>query len=309
MRQGICVLSIVVSQLIGCNNTPSDFVYNHPEVAPFNSNGREQASDISIIAFGDFGKVTKMMSRTMDTYHAKFPNPDLVFLLGDNTYTAISSPEQYDVFFNYVARDSAAPHYAILGNHDYDNGADQMMLKFSDFDSRWKLPSPYYFEKFSRSGMDVCVWFIDTQKFIATQSKWLDASIQAEKAGCTWTIVSGHHPGLVHGSGARFGSNYIDRFLQPILDRHNVNLYLCGHHHNSQHMTNAPFKTHVFVVGQTMTTHKLGSYAVKGQSVWGTDAEPAFLELKISASTIYYAFHSGYQGQNSAPLHSGYIVH
>ena len=269
--------------------------------------GASNHDGFQIIAFGDFGFQNSMMTRTMDMFHLKFPSPDMVFLLGDNMYSHISSPSEYSIWFDQVARKSKAPHYVILGNHDYSNNVDQLMLKgMPAADARWIMPSNYYFKRFERADFTLCVWFLDTEKFTKIQSDWLDKSLAAEKPRCTWTVVNGHHPGLVQGSGPGLGSKFIGKFLEPLLEKHNVDIYMSGHHHNSQHLTNKPAKTNIFIAGQISLSHSFTGVTTKGQAVWGSGEEPAILELNISARNIRYAIHSGNRN-TGGPIHSGVI--
>ena len=275
-----------------------------PSVRNFDDPSRFRDSSIEVIAFGDFGTENSVMTSTMSLLHAKFPTPDLVFLLGDNTYKHVASPKEYTLFANHVARGSNSPHYAVMGNYEYKLNSDQTMLKMGAWDSRWIMPSAYYFKKFTRATFTVCVWFIDTDKFVVQQTHWLDASIAKERRGCTWTVVAGHHPGQVQASGPTMGNKRIDRHLQPILDKYGVDVNLCGHHHNSQHLTNLPHRTHTFIAGQISSVHGAPTTAVKGQLVWGSAAEPAFLRLKISATQMIVEFHSGRRPASSGPIHS-----
>lgn len=306
------VLVFSLGLLSGCGNTqssPSSSTNKLPGVKPFESADSYKDKNVQIVAFGDFGRVTRSLISTMKVYHDRIKAPHAVFLLGDNSYQPLSSPSEYESYFSYVARDSRAPHYVILGNHDYMNKVDGFMLKMPSVDPRWIMPSRFYFHRFEREDFTICVWFLDTYKFTREQTAWLSSSIKAEKSSCTWTIVNGHHPGMVHASGAKYGSAHIDRYLQPILNEHDIDIYLCGHHHNSQHLTNIPYKTHVFVVGQVMSAHSFDNKISKGQLVWGSGSEPAILELNIKAESIDFAFHSGSRGSQAPPIHTGTIVH
>jgi hypothetical protein len=164
-------------------------------------------SRVQIVAFGDFGSTTELMQKTMDTYHKKTANPDMVFLLGDNSYSKFSHATDYDIFFDYVARGSTAPHYPILGNYDFTLGVVPQLLDLSKIDSRWILPSTYHFKRFIETGFSICVWFIDTDHLEGTQAAWLEESLAAEKPACTWTIVNGHKPGAVQASGTTWNRN------------------------------------------------------------------------------------------------------
>jgi tartrate-resistant acid phosphatase type 5 len=301
--------------VFGCQKTGHQPGANQPKVNAFQAPANKEKASVQIVAFGDFGANTNGLRKTMDMYHKNFPNPDLVFLLGDNLYSHISKPSQFSIFFDQVARKSTAPHYAILGNYDYSHNVVQVQLDMNSYDKRWNMPSRYYFKKFERDTFSICAWFIDTETINRrdnenpdlAQLKWLDNSIMSEKNGCTWTIVSGHIPGFVQASGPNMGAFQIHRRLQPILDKHNVDIYLTGHHHNIQHLTKPGVKTHFFIAGKTsQDNHGTPRQAKLGNLVFGSDSEPAILVLDVSANRIHYAFHGGVSRQT---IHSGVIQH
>ena len=253
------------------------------------------------------------MTQTMSMYHSKIPNPDLVFLLGDDIYNRkLASPSDYSEYFSHVAKGSVAPHYAILGNHDYDHASNvDILLSLGQVDPRWNMPSTYYFKKFDHDGFTICAWFLDTEKFDRTQISWLRNSIRTERPLCTWKIVSGHVPGLIQASGANMGSRFLSRTLEPLLLTEGIDVYLAGHHHNSQHLTQTAngHTVHVFIVGQVALRHGEPATATAGELIWGTAREPAILELRIDSNRILYNFHGTDSGVASAPIHSGIISH
>ena len=157
MRFLVVVILPLILRWMGCGNT-SGGLANQPTVVPFDAPANTGKACVEIIAFGDFGKITQSMTRTMEMYHSKFPNPDLVFLLGDNIYfRSLSSPEDYTEYFSHAAKGSVAPHYAILGNHDYDFPSNvQLLLDLGKTDPRWNMPSTYYFKRFERSEFSIC---------------------------------------------------------------------------------------------------------------------------------------------------------
>ncbi len=65
------------------------------------------------------------------------------------------------------------------------------------------------------------------------QRLWLESALRNSTAD--WRIVTGHYPIY---SIAEHGPNYqlIDE-LKPLLERYNVAMYLCGHDHNAQHLS------------------------------------------------------------------------
>jgi len=120
-----------------------------------------------------------------------------------------------------------------------------------------------------RVGVDLFV--LDTSPFIAAyhadgarkvkvagqrtgpQLRWLDAALAGSSA--EWKVVVGHHP-IYAGSqyGALGGSPELIARLDPILQRHRVPLYLCGHEHDLQHIVRGA--THYVCTGAGSLTRK-----------------------------------------------------
>ncbi len=148
--------------------------------------------------------------------------------------------------------------YAILGNHEY-RGNTQACLDYSKVSRRWIMPSRYYTvvkEVDDKTTMRLV--FIDTAPLIEKYRKdsldYPDAYKQDDKAQLhfidsvltvskeTWNIVIGHHP--VYAYTLKDDSERADMQLKldPILRKHKVDFYFCGHIHNFQHikMTNSP---------------------------------------------------------------------
>jgi hypothetical protein len=288
---------------------PREMTRAFGRTASRSENRKDPERSLSVLTFGDFGKPSNMMKQTMRTLHRKFPTPDMVWLLGDNSYKRLDSPSEFQSLFDIIAAKSSIPFFAIMGNRDYDRNAAESILEFTD--PRWFIDAKtWYMRKFSlgSSRRVVCVWFLNTAKFDREQREWLNESLEAEKSGCAWTIVNGHHPGRVHASGSKFSSGFIDRLLQPILDTHEVDVYLCGHYHNSQHVINPPHRTNVFIVGHIADTHSVSGVPDKGVALWVDDKESAFLHLEISDYKIDFSFHGGTRALESPPLYGGTIA-
>jgi len=249
-------------------------------------------------------------------YHSKFPNPDYVFLLGDNIYgDDVVSPATNTQFNKYVAKGSTCPHYVILGNYDLaTNVRERVHYEMAKEDPRWIFPSSYYFEKFTsepKGEFSLCTWFTNTDRFTKTQGDWLREGIRRERDQCTWTMVVGHRPGHIQASGK--GDRHIGRYLEPILSQEKVDIYLAAHHHNLQHLR---YETdhhplNVFITGRTsLNNHGMPRRtAEKGEILWGDVAEPAILVLNVTRERITAEYHSGYRSVDSDPIYSAIINH
>lgn len=261
----------------------------------------------TVVAFGDIGFPYQNMRDAMESIHKFDSQADAVFLLGDNQYDPLGSSSDYKSVFDLVAGTNQRPYYAILGNHEHMDGNVGIMLSFDKTDPRWVMPAPFYFKKFQRETFTICVWFLDTEKFDVKQANWLSASLRLERSSCTWAVVNGHHPTNVHASEHPFPKDNLDHLLQPIIDKHGIHAYLCGHHHNSQHLTNPPTTTHYFIVGQMSLRHPVGNRAHRGQLSWNSDISTAYLVLEFTASEMSFVFIDASSLKQRKVLHSGSI--
>ncbi len=144
------------------------------------------------------------------------------------------------------------PWYAILGNHEY-RGNTQAVLDYSKVSARWNVPDRYY--TFAMENEGVTVRFVmvdtaplldkyreDTEKYsdackqdMNKQLSWIDSVMTEAKED--WVLVVGHHP--IYAETGKDDSERLDlqKRLDSILRKHkNVDMYLCGHIHNFQHI-------------------------------------------------------------------------
>ena len=154
----------------------------------------------------------------------------------------------------YAAPSLQVPWYVALGNHDY-RGSVQAQLDYGKNNARWKMPARYWRQVMAVDpATNVEFFFIDTSPMISAyathpenkqmgielpkqnvpqQLAWLDQALASSTA--PWKLVIGHHPiysaGLGHGSG----EDLITKLL-PLLQKHGVQVYICGHDHDLQHL-------------------------------------------------------------------------
>ncbi|MHB0951838.1 MAG: purple acid phosphatase family protein [Allorhizobium sp.] len=164
---------------------------------------------------------------------------------GDNFYergVESTSDKKWQRNFEeiYTAPSLQVPWYAVLGNHDY-GGSISAQIDYSKRSRRWIMPDRYFAVGKDLAGSSADFFFLDTQRMegdtlleivahrdAEVQLRWLDQSLAASRA--PWKIVVGHHPIF---SGGRHGdSKFLGEHLKPILDRHGVSMYLCGHDHH-----------------------------------------------------------------------------
>jgi diadenosine tetraphosphatase ApaH/serine/threonine PP2A family protein phosphatase len=231
--------------------------------------GAAQAAS-HLLAIGDFGAKAKdlhrqsAVSRAMAGYlRRREVVPDALLLLGDNFYGGLggrgvrSARWAWNVEDMYPADAFDCPMYAVLGNHDYSDERHQATvqaeLAYAKLPSRprWTLPHKWY--RFEIRGDDqsplATVLVTDTNfvygraHWVARderkrQLQWLAAEL-AKPRVAPWLFVLGHHP--VYSDGHHGDSEPLVDEFDPLLRRHKVDLYLCGHDHDLQHLE---FKGH-----------------------------------------------------------------
>lgn len=195
-------------------------------------------------------RVAEAMGRATDG-----ARPAAVICLGDNFYPdgapSADSP-LFDFAFEkvYAAPSLQVPFWIVLGNHDYHVGV-QGELDYAAQrrgTGRWTLPARHWSRTVEVApGTKAKFVFIDTSPFLreytsrkklsdadrqdtGAQLAWLDKELA--EPGVAWRIVCGHHPiwsGGNHGDTAELKERVL-----PILRRHKVHLYACGHDHHPQ---------------------------------------------------------------------------
>lgn len=143
------------------------------------------------------------------------------------------------------------PWYPILGNHEY-RGNTQAVIDYSGVSRRWEMEGRYYSKVFEDDGVSVRIVFIDTVPLIDKyrndgedypsaagqnpdrQLKWLEKELADARED--WVVVVGHHPVYAFTDKDECERTDMQKRLLPILERHGVNMYICGHIHNFQHI-------------------------------------------------------------------------
>ncbi|MEI9998449.1 MAG: tartrate-resistant acid phosphatase type 5 family protein, partial [Verrucomicrobiota bacterium] len=213
---------------------------------------------LNFAIIGDWGRygrpdqaaVAKQMGLACAEAKASF-----VISVGDNFYedgvASLQDPHWTHSFENvYAAPSLQVPWSVILGNHDYRGSCD-VQLDYGKTHPRWLMPARYYRQvhpvdastklecfyidtspMMSEYKDDVPMRAIHTQN-VPQQLAWLDAALAESTA--PWKLVIGHHPiysaGLGHGSELDLITN-----LLPMLQKHGVQAYICGHDHDLQHL-------------------------------------------------------------------------
>jgi hypothetical protein len=221
------------------------------------------------VAFGDWGHASDSLSLLMESINQMCPSRDFVMLLGDNAYPAGYSSftdPKFSVFEDVVATGSSVPHYLLLGNHDY-LGNVEAQIEYSSKDSRWVLPQRYYKQTLEKDGTRMCMIFLDTVHFGSDQITWLHDQLKLPDCSTdtAWVIVSGHYP--IWSAGAYSDSPELKANLLPLLETHNVPLYLCGHEHLHEVFYNG--KLVQVVSGASADPRKAIQFISHELHVWG----------------------------------------
>lgn len=218
------------------------------------------SGDVKLMIGNDLGRngyyeqkpIAELMGKV-----AEAVGPDAFLALGDiHHYLGIESVNDplwttnYELMYSHP--ELQVEWCPILGNHEY-RGNTQAVMDYSGTSRRWNMPSRYYTRIFDNDGTRVKVVFIDTAPIIDkyhadtaeypdagrqdvdAQLQWLDRELSRDDKA-DWTIVAGHHP--VYAQTPKQSSERTDmqKKVDPILRKHKVDMYVCGHIHNFQHI-------------------------------------------------------------------------
>lgn len=183
--------------------------------------------------------------------------PEAVLALGDiHHYLGVQSVNDplwmtnYELI--YAHPELQVEWCPVLGNHEY-SGNTQAVIDYTAKSRRWSMPARYYVRMFDHHGTKVKVVFLDTPPLIdkyrnnsseypdagkqntTLALQWLD-SVLSVNDQADWTIVAGHHP--IYAQTGKNSSERTDMQtrVDPLLRKHKVDMYLCGHIHNFQHI-------------------------------------------------------------------------
>ena len=227
------------------------------------------AGALSFGIIGDWGRhgrpdqlaVAQQMGIACEKASASF-----IISVGDNFYedgvASLQDAHWEKSFENvYAAKSLQVPWYVALGNHDYRGSVDAQ-LDYGKTHPRWIMPARYYRQVYPIDGStNMECFYIDTSpmmseytsdhamKAVHTQDvpgqlAWLDKALGDSTA--PWKLVIGHHP--IYSAGLGHGSEKdLIATLLPLLQKHKVQAYFCGHDHDLQHLKTGDL--HLFISG------------------------------------------------------------
>lgn len=156
-----------------------------------------------------------------------------------------------------------------------------------------------YAKTFESKGTTVKIVFINTTPLIDKYRKdsetypdasaqdpdaqlmWLDQTLADAKED--WTVVVGHHPIYADTDKSESERSDMQRKINPILRKHKVAMYICGHIHNFQHIIR-PDSPVDYVVNSSGSLSRTNVNAIDGTVF--ISGKPGFSVLSASKETL-----------------------
>ena len=241
---------------VGCARVPPIFVPPAPRL-PIDSltiADHRQDDRIVILAFGDAGTGSDDQMRTGERMGQICDQMDCDFALvfGDSIYERGVNPpvgDRFDPAFEEKFEQAYAmfgrfDFWIVAGNHDWYKGRSSVdtEIAYSKVSERWRMPAydyqvPNLPEWLTIYGIDTVI--LDSGRRIGQLERASDVLCGASG----WKLLFGHH--AIYSSGQHGGADgeisSIKRPLLPIIEECGIDLYLSGHDHHQEHLTNAHF--------------------------------------------------------------------
>lgn len=240
------LLILLAGLLAGCSYAPSQPV----KVAAWRMNP-VPADQVNLLLLGDWGNgssaqkdVAESMARYASSAGLQF---NAAVTAGDNIYLRLRHVEdpRFGRLFEdmYDPQRLAMPFYMTLGNHDYYFGIYKFQLAYpaAHPTSRWKQPDRFYRIDFPiQANPLVAVIVLDSNSGPLSDDEWkrqlgwMDEQLAKARREARWLICVAHHPFFSNGM---HGDNLkLQREWGPLMRKHGVDLYVCGHDHDLQHL-------------------------------------------------------------------------
>lgn len=244
----------------------------------------------------------KPIAELMGTMAENGADPEFVLATGDVHHfegvRSVTDPlwmTNYELIYSHP--ELMIDWFPVLGNHEY-RGNTQAVMDYSNISRRWTMPARYYTKSFNDNGISLRIIWVDTAPMIdkyrnetetypdavkqdyQQQLAWIDSVLTAAKE--EWVIVAGHHPIYAETPKDASERSDLQSRLDPLLRKHKVDMYICGHIHNFQHVR-VPGSNTDYI------TNSAGSLARKVKSIEGTQfcsPEPGFSIVSASKQAL-----------------------
>ncbi|KAL2242857.1 UNVERIFIED_CONTAM: Purple acid phosphatase 17 [Sesamum indicum] len=210
---------------------------------------------IAFLVVGDWGRGGNFNQSRVATQMGDIGKKlgiDFVVSTGDNFYDdglkGVNDP-LFQLSFTsiYTAKSLQKPWYTVLGNHDYRGDAVAQLSPFlRQMDSRWLClrsfvvdaeiaelffvdTTPFVDEYFSDPGEHKYDWRGVSPVDTYTAQVLNDLELALEESRARWKIVVGHH--AIRSVGHHGDTQELVDQLLPILQANDVDLYVNGHDH------------------------------------------------------------------------------
>jgi len=200
--------------------------------------------------------------------------------------------------------------YPVLGNHEHE-GNTEAVVEYTNVSRRWIMPDRYYSLTRSVSeNVDVLLLFIDTPPLIdkyrddperypaagkaplLDDLEWIDSTLSASDA--KWKIVMGHHPVYAGTYKDDIERTDLQKRLQPLLDKHNVDIAVSGHIHNFQHLQVEGSNVDYFVnTSGSLTREVDDKHRTEGQLFTSSDSGFSLCTVKDNELIISFVNKEG----------------
>ncbi len=256
------------------------------------------ATDLGRNGYYDQKPIAELMGETAKAVDAEFiiASGDTHHYMGVGSTTDPLWMTNFELVYKHP--ELQLPWYPLLGNHEY-RGNTQAVIDYSKVSRRWCMPDRYYTQSYKLSnGESLRIVYIDTPPLIDKyrndsedypdavkqdmnkQLTWLEATLKASTE--TWKIVIGHHPIYAYTEKADVERLDMQKRVDPILRKYNVDMYICGHLHTFQHV-----KTKGSNIDYVVNTS--GSLSRKPETMEGTvfcSGETGFSVFSATPKTI-----------------------
>ena len=187
-------------------------------------------TSVKFAIIGDSGRGTPeqhQVAAQMVRFRERFKY-NFVLMLGDNIYEGPATPDDYRRKFEEPYQpllEDDVKFFAVLGNHD-----DPRQVAYVPFNMKGER---YYSfappeDPLTRLTTRVEFFAVDSTNLDGAQLTWLDERLTLSTAA--WKVVFLHHP--LYTSGRYRNQSRAHRWaLEPIFERHGVDIVLSGHEH------------------------------------------------------------------------------